>query len=130
MPRGWDQPHAVNAGISFDAANWTFTLAWRYHTGWPNTPVSRGPDGEAVVGERNSDRLRPYHRMDLRASRRVALENSELQFYFEFINLYNRKNECCRNVLQFDIPSDDPLVFEETEQWLPFTPSLGVKWEF
>ncbi|MEM9303665.1 MAG: TonB-dependent receptor [Pseudomonadota bacterium] len=129
VPRNWDQPHAVNVGVSLDAAAWTFTFAWQYHTGWPVTAVQRTPGEPPTVGERNVDRLGGYHRLDVRASRTIPLPNSTLQLYVEVLNLYNRKNECCREVFQFR-SNQQQRSFEVSEQWLPFTPSLGIKWEF
>ena len=92
IPRDWDQPHAFNTGLSFAVSDWTLTLALRYHSGWPKTPLRRIRDGSdtlAEIGARNSDRHGIYHRLDARASRRLQLPNSTLQFYLEIINLYN-----------------------------------------
>lgn len=40
VPRASDQPHTVTADLAYRAGpRWTLNLAWRYHTGWPTTPV-------------------------------------------------------------------------------------------
>jgi len=89
-----DQPHTVNLNLGlYLGASWHLNLAWRFHTGWPTTPVSSGTleneagedeagENEAgengageitvvpVLGRLNSARLSDYHRLDLRLSRR------------------------------------------------------------
>jgi len=40
VPRAFDQPHTVTADLAYRLGpRWTVNLAWRYHTGWPTTPV-------------------------------------------------------------------------------------------
>jgi outer membrane cobalamin receptor len=134
VPRSWDQRHAINLGVSFPLKKWHMTLAWRYHSGWPRTPVGEFEfDGEPVVlpviGDRNSDGYGIYHRMDMRASRDIPVSRGSLRFYLEVINLYNRKNECCDDYDVFVFP--EQVTFSNiSEEWLPLLPSLGLKWEF
>ena len=132
-PRSWDQRDAISAGISVPAGEWTWTLGWRYHSGWRSTPVVSVPVGDGrdfQTGARNSERLAPYHRLDLRVARSWSLARGSLQAYLEVMNVYNRRNECCQGVFGFFDAAGAESVFTETDEWLPFTPSLGVKWEF
>jgi hypothetical protein len=40
VPRSLDQPHTVALDLDFRLPReWRLNLAWRYHTGWPTTPV-------------------------------------------------------------------------------------------
>jgi hypothetical protein len=141
VPRSLDQPHTLALDLNVRLARaWNLNLAWRYHTGWPTTPVradvtagpadpdnSETPELAAVFGPLNSERLPPYHRLDLRASRRWALRSGGLTFFVDVQNLYDRRNLSGFNVL----PAEDGggLKLEE-EHWTGIFPSLGIVWEF
>lgn len=143
VPRSLDQPHTAGLALSFQLPRrWDLALAWRYHTGWPTTPVTGRllppdePDGPgepeepelvAVFGPLNSQRLPDYHRLDLRASRSWALRSGRLTFYVDVQNLYDREN-----LAGFDLAIDEDAgtVELEEEHWPGLFPSLGVLWEF
>jgi hypothetical protein len=150
VPRALDQPHALTLDLNYRFANqWSLNLAWRYHSGWPTTPVEarrieepedpedpeepEEPEEEAkselvaVFGRLNSERFPPYHRLDLRASRRWDLRTGALTFFVDIQNLYNR-----RNLAGFDIGLDEEagVVELEPEDWPGIFPSLGFTWEF
>ena len=136
--RSWDQPDAFSAGLDFQVQSWDVTLAWRYHTGWPKTPLTfddfvfdNGVEARLpIIGERNDARWSVYHRMDMRASRNIPVPRGELRFYLEFINLYNRKNECCVDGRAFFNRNGKIIYQARVEDLLPFVPSLGLKWDF
>ncbi len=46
-PRLYDERHAVKLDLDWSGERWRFNLAWRYHTGWPTTPLTAQP----VFGE-------------------------------------------------------------------------------
>ena len=134
VARKFDQTHAVN--VDFDVLigeSWTFNAAWRYHTGWPTTPVGvtaiEDEEGEIEyeieLGPINSDRLADYHRLDVRVSRDWELSWGTLTAFADIQNLYNRKNES-----GFDIAIDDGVLEINTEEWAGILPSLGVSIEF
>jgi hypothetical protein len=135
--RQLDQPHALDLATHFRLPrNWALTLTWRYHTGWPTTPVTiavvaEDESGEEVllpqVGARNSERLPSYHRMDLRASRRFERARGQLHLYVDVHNLYDR-----RNVAGYDFEVDEEsgeLIVDE-DGWVGILPSAGITWEF
>ncbi len=135
-PRRFDQAHAVNLDLDWRITDrWTLNLAWRYHTGWPTTPLGLVPeldeDGEAVfvpvAGRRNSTRLPDYHRLDLRASRTWTLRTGTLGFFVDVQNAYDRGN-----VAGFDFMIDEELgtLMPNPEQWAGILPSLGLSFEF
>lgn len=142
IPVPHDQTHAVTASVTWKpGTRWNFTGVWIYHTGWPTTPLTTtatfSETGEATlnydIGQPYSDRLADYHRMDLRASYRKDLKRSELTFFIDVQNLYNRENA---RGLEIDEPTIGPatdgvaaVTFSE-ESWLGILPSFGVKWEF
>ena len=145
VPRRFDQPHALVASADLTLpGRWHLSFAWRYHSGWPATPVEllvaegddavagedddEGEDGDGPVarfGRPYSDRLPDYHRLDLRASRRWPLtygtKQGTLTFYVDVQNVYDRAN-----LAGFDLAVDDDggLVLEG-ESWPGVVPSLG-----
>ncbi len=154
VPRSLDQPHTLALDLNFQLPKqWNLNLAWRYHSGWPRTPVEArlvpGPDDPddpddpedpedpeeekaepvlvAVFGPLYSERFPPYHRLDLRASRRRDLRLGTLTFFVDIQNVYSR-----RNLAGFDAHLDEEAgVLElEEEHWPGIFPSLGVAWEF
>ena len=128
VKRSWDQPHAFSAGLDFRLFSWDVNLAWRYHSGWPKTPLSYGDfvfdNGvEAnlpIIGERNTARWSDYSRFDMRASRNIPVPRGELRFYLEFINIFDRVNECCVDSNVFLNNQGKVIYFAGTEDWLPF----------
>lgn len=138
VPRSLDQPDTVALDLNFRLPRqWSLSLAWRYHTGWPTTPVEAGfvidpedpeeePELVAMFGRLNSERLPDYHRLDLRASRRFNLRTGRLTFFVDVQNVYDR-----RNLAGFDVSLDEDAgtVELEEERWPGFFPSLGITWE-
>lgn len=136
VPRLFDQTHAVN--VDFDVsikAHWRLNAAWRYHTGWPTTPldvaVQQDDEGEAefvpILGPINSRRLPSYHRLDLRASRRWQLRGATVDVFVDIQNVYNRKNVAG---FDFEIDEDDGTLVSDTETWPGILPSAGISIEF
>lgn len=137
VPRPFDQRHAVNVDLDFRlGAAWTLNCAFRYHSGWPTTPIDLAEeidddDGETsfvpVLGPLYSERLPAYHRLDLRATRRWQLTAGELSFYVDIQNVYDRQN-----LAGFDIEIDDEdgLLVKEEEPWAGILPSVGVSFRF
>lgn len=80
----------------------------------------------AVFGPLRSKRFPPYHRLDLRASRRWDLRAGALTFFVDIQNVYNR-----HNLAGFDAQPDEDagVVVLEKERWAGIFPSLGVTWE-
>ena len=151
VPRALDQPHTLGLDLNYRLTRqWNLNLAWRYHTGWPTTPVEarfvddpeepedpEDPEDpgdlkerrlEAVFGPLNSERFPPYHRLDLRASRRWDLRAGRLTFFVDIQNLYNRRNRSGFSVINLD--EDAGRVILEEERWPGVFPSAGITWEF
>ncbi|MEO7795899.1 MAG: TonB-dependent receptor [Thermoanaerobaculia bacterium] len=133
--RQTDQPQALAVNLNLaPGSNWNVHFAWRYHTGWPTTPVTATTvedDGELevvpVLGDLNSERLPAYHRLDLRASRSWRLRGGVLEFFIDVQNLYDRNN-----VAGFDLGIDEEglgITLPE-EHWPGIFPSVGISFEF
>jgi hypothetical protein len=131
VPRSIDQRHTLNVDVNYRLGRgWDANFAWRFHTGWPTTPLSNEePDGGALptLGPRNSDRLSAYHRLDARVSRRWPIRFGSLTVFGDVQNLYGR-----RNVAGFDLEVDDATgeVFLKKERWPGFFASVGFSLEF
>lgn len=126
FPFDFDQPLIANlVGQYRLTERWQFGAKWSVHSGSPYTPIvgtGTYPDGrvQPLYGPINSERLPPYHRLDLRVDARFTPTFSA---YFELINAYNRKNVAGYRY------SADYSTREEVYQ-LPLLPSFGVVWAF
>jgi hypothetical protein len=136
VPRLFDQRHSLKLDVDVrPTERWNVNAAWRFHTGWPTTPlgVCSRPDGEdgpeivPVLGPLNSERLPDYHRLDARVSRFWIRSWGSLTFFIDVQNLYDR-----RNAAGFDIEIDeeDGLLTSVAESWPGILPSAGIRFEF
>ncbi len=138
VPRARDQRHAFYADATWALnANWTISAAWQFHTGWPTTDLvyTLAPlnNGRRLLVETTGPvyglRMPDYHRLDLRATRRVKLKRGELRVYVDVFNAYDRLN-----VLGYDhkvtVSGTTVTDRREAREQLPILPSAGVSWEF
>lgn len=141
VPRRFDQPHALTLDLNLrPGRQWNLNFAWRYHTGWPTTAISgrleEDDEGEVeavpVFGPRNGERLPPYHRLDLRASREWKPSWGTVGLFVEIQNLYDRENTAGFDV-DFELLVDQQgqvQVLALEEPWGGFLPSFGVTFDF
>ncbi|MFT5143262.1 MAG: ferric enterobactin receptor [Rhodothermales bacterium] len=113
---------------------WTASATWTLATGKPFTsPESEyaitlldGTEQSYIhVGDKNSERLPAYHRMDASVHYRFPVKASTMDIGFSVFNLYNRKNVWYR---EFDL-SQTPLVTTDVS-FLGVTPNLSVRVDF
>jgi len=106
----YDRPHSASIFIQHKfSEKLTFNAAWMFQSGLPYTPVAGkqltislepGEDGEPVYyetfiyGERNSARMKNYHRLDLGLTVNKIGANNKVKssWTFSVYNAYNRKN--------------------------------------
>ena len=139
--RDFDQRHTITLNSSYQIAlRWHLNLSWRFHTGNPTTPLEHTlvhhSDGHMDCargfGEYNTDRLPPYHSLDLRLTKTSEYKSWTLNWYVQILNLYNRSNvhervfsevrdEATRTLTGCEV-SDEPLF--------PILPTLGVSATF
>jgi outer membrane cobalamin receptor len=130
--RSWDQTYTLNAGLLWTRDLWSFSAGAVYRSGWPTTPVSLNEAATfptANVALRNSDRMRAYGSVDVRLSREIRLERSDLNVFIELTNFLDRSNPCC---IEYEIGDEDDLgllVLDE-QAYLPTIPSIGFTWTF
>ena len=138
VPRSWDQTHAVTGNLTWQWRKWSLSAVGRYHSGWPRTLLLLLPvfdNGGGFIGagsdlsQRNREDYDDYSRVDLRLSRRVDLENSVFEFYFEIYNVFDADNQCC--VADHDIEFGPSVIAApNVDEFLPFFPSFGFVWTF
>lgn len=134
VPRSWDQPHALQAGVQWRHGPWQSAGRFNWHSGWPYTPLFASAqswtDPHAVelwLGARNSLRQEAFRSVDLRLAWTHPLLRGEFEASLELRNTFNADNECCRNYQVVSADGRSTLV-ESTRNWLPVTPILGVRW--
>ena len=103
----YDRPHSVNISLNYQLTErWSLSALWTYQTGLPFTPVIGvqstpviTPEGEVdfqqtnIYGERNNDRMRDYHRLDLAAKFKTHTEKDrKAEWTFSIYNVYCRQN--------------------------------------
>ena len=138
VPRARDQRHTWRGDLTY-APNprWEFSVAGQFHTGWPTTDVvyslANLTNGRRVTVAANGvwygRRMPAYHRMDLRATRRIVLSRGELRLFLDVYNAYNQVN-----VIGYDhqvaISGAEVTVTRKPREQLPLLPSVGVEWSF
>jgi outer membrane receptor protein involved in Fe transport len=140
VPRSWDQRHTLNFNLDFrPREHWEVSLTGLYHTGWPTTEVRaeqvQNPDGSSgilpILGPRNARRYSPYHRLDLKLTRRFVVGGATLSLYLEVTNLYGRRNVCCADGFNYLPQPDGGVRVERIDgTWLRQLPVAGLTWDF
>jgi len=99
----YDVPHSGSINISRKLSEkWSVSLSWVYQTGLPYTPVLGRqliPVGKdeyiegLVYGERNSDRMEDYHRLDIGFTKvKTTKRGRRAEWNYSIYNAYNRAN--------------------------------------
>lgn len=144
----YDRPHIFNINLSTKInAKWDFSANWTYQTGLPftpaiglrNTPDPFNPeiDRETLIyGERNSDRMRDFHRLDLGFNyHKITKRGNRAIWSFSIYNAYSRQNPYFNyyhvngnddfTLGQLDY-SDQPMKLYQ-RSFFPFLPSFSYK---
>ena len=144
----YDRPHSVNINVNYQLTErWSLSALWTYQTGLPFTPVIGvqntpviSPEGDVyyeqtnIYGERNSDRMRDYHRLDLAAKFKTKTEKSrKAEWTFSIYNVYCRQNPY---YYYYGDPKGDPLYWNQfpdepqtlwQRSFFPIIPSFSYK---
>ena len=139
--RDFDQRHTITLNGSYQIGlRWHLNLSWRFHTGNPTTPLehtlvlnSYGVEScERGFGEYNTDRLPPYHSLDLRLTKTSEYKSWTLNWYVQILNLYNRSNVHERVFSEVRDEATGTLTGCEVsdEPLFPILPTLGVSATF
>jgi outer membrane receptor protein involved in Fe transport len=138
FPRSWDQRHALQVGMNWQADGWNFSIAANIRSGWPTTDLRFeeviGPGGEqelvAIPGVRNAEQLPHFASLDARISRKLDVRRGTLTVFAEVTNLLDRNNICC---IDYDLETDqngNDFLESSPDYLLPFLPAIGILWEF
>ena len=136
FPAAQDQRHELKIMNTMAVGQWKFAASWLYGSGKPYTaPISQYfielLDGSELsyvhVGEKNSFRLPPYHRLDVSVSRTFPSETGGMDFVLglSVFNLYNRRNI---SYYKYDL-STQPVEVTEISS-LGITPTAFVQLNF
>ena len=139
--RDFDQRHTIILNGSYQIAlRWHLHLSWRFHTGNPTTPLEHTlvrysddyAECERGFGEYNTDRLPPYHSLDLRFTKTSEYKSWMLNWYVQILNLYNRSNVHERVFSEVHDEATGELAGCEVsdEPLFPILPTLGVSATF
>ena len=144
----YDRPHSVNINVNYQLTErWSLSALWTYQTGLPYTPVIGvqttpviTPEGDVdfeqtnIYGERNSDRMRDYHRLDLAAKFKTMTEKGrKAEWTFSIYNVYCRQNPY---YYYYGDPKGDPLYWNQypdepqtlwQRSFFPIIPSFSYK---
>ncbi|HVO74490.1 MAG TPA: TonB-dependent receptor [Ignavibacteriaceae bacterium] len=127
-PRFTDQTHTISFVNDFDLGKqWTLNIRFNYGSGFAYTPRVLRFDLQSnrniwVDGEKNSDHLPPYKRIDLRVAKEFELFGLQTNLFLDVSNLFNFKNIYGYN---YRYDGNGNPYREEVELW-PIIPSLGL----
>lgn len=148
----YDRPHSFSLDINRKInEQWNVNAVWVYQSGLPYTPAiaryyipnTEGDrvqyDYEALVyGERNSERMRSYHRLDVGVNYITETKRGrKATWTFSVYNLYNRRNpyfyyykdQPLFKGRSLDEGSYSPLKLYQFS-FFPIIPSVSYKVEF
>jgi hypothetical protein len=137
-----DRRHSLSCSFNVNiSTSLSVDTQWRFGSGFPYTPIvghlnspdswQADPYGWVLVkGQKNSQRLPPYQRLDLRVSYKSHIGKIKTSFYLELVNILN-----IHNIFYYDWswnnnrPADDAI--EKTPIYMmPFMPMAGSRFEF
>ncbi|MCF8359394.1 MAG: TonB-dependent receptor, partial [Prolixibacteraceae bacterium] len=146
----YDRPHSLSLNINHRFnEKWSVNASWVYQSGIPYTPVigrQISPsvnqwDGSVeyteafIYGERNSERMRSYHRLDIGANLTTKTKKGRKAVWtFSVYNLYNRHNPAAYYYGSEDdtffyrsgLETDQPVVLNQIS-YFPIIPTVSYK---
>ncbi len=154
-PALFDRRHNLNVALNYRiSGKFHLGVRWNYGSGFPYTPAvgikprirmmkgeeenipeieTIGESGRVILDpdfgdtmNRNSARLPPYSRIDLRVNWSASIFGLESDFYVDIINLFNREN-----IITYNYTINDELEPEPSPALLlPFIPTFGISVRF
>ncbi len=125
IPSAWDNRHIVIlTALRKLPRNWDVGLKWRFSGGAPYTPydleVSSRRDAWDLQGMAyfdyarfNSERLPPFHQLDLRVDKQFFLNNISMMFYLDIQNVYNFQSTFPDNYIRAENENGMPILFTD-----------------
>ncbi|MBN2804220.1 MAG: TonB family protein, partial [Deltaproteobacteria bacterium] len=129
-PFDYDQTHILTVVASAVLGmGWEAGIRFRLVSGNPYTPINGSvydSDSDTywpIWGQSNSDRLPPFHQLDVRIDKIWTFKHMKFSVYLDIQNVYNRKN---LEGHQFNYDYSQRVDF----YGLPIIPSIGMKLEY
>ena len=128
----------VAASYAFDGG-WKIGAKYRAQSGDAFTPlvsVAVDPATGAptpTFGAPFSERLRAYHRLDVRLEKQARYGFGDVLYYVDILNITDRENVANREFPLRNTSLDDanaPTILPDDEEGIPFFVALGVKLSF
>ncbi len=125
----YDQPHSMNAAVSWKRGHWTLGGRFQLYSGLPSTPVI-GAEFDSdrnlhipIPGEINSDRAPIHHQLDIRIDYAWTWGSAKMLAFLDVQNVY-----LDRSVVTYFYSYDytQKSAFES----LPLIPSVGLRGVF
>lgn len=144
----YDRPHSINLNANYMLSEkWSLSASWTYQTGLPYTPLiatqyipyldgngNLGFEESHIYGERNSARMKPYHRLDIAAKWKTKTEKGRnAEWTFSIYNAYCRQNpyyyyygdKIGDPISWGQFPNDPPQLWQRC--FFPIIPSFSYK---
>jgi len=153
IPTAWDNRNLFTfTATRVIKRNWNIGFKWRYVGGAPYTPYDLNkssliaawnvqPSGYLDYANYNTNRLKPFHQLDIRVDKMYYLKKWTLNFYVDIQNLYSFKSDQqSRLITVLDSNSNpvvdplDPTRYElknvDSQGSTSILPTIGVIVEF
>jgi outer membrane receptor for ferrienterochelin and colicin len=126
IPSAWDNRNILNiSALASLKKNWDIGLKWRFVGGAPYTPYDE--DRSALVeawdakgrgyldyNRYNTERLKPFHQLDLRVDKEYYFRKWSLNLYLDVQNVYNFKAQSPAELVQVRDENNQPIVLPTT----------------
>jgi len=122
----YDQPHSMNAAVSWKSGKWTLGGRWQLYSGLPYTPATGSVfDSDRnvyvpIYAEPNSERAPLHHQLDLRIDRHWTWGPVEMTGFLDVQNVY-MNDSIVTYFYSYDY--SERAAFRS----LPIIPSLGLR---
>jgi hypothetical protein len=122
----FDQPHSLNAAVSWKRGKWQLGARFEYYSGLPFTPVTGSVFNSDVnsytpiYGSLDSERAPAHHQLDLRVDRTWQIGSLALTGFIDVQNVYMN-----RSLTSYAYNYDYSQRF--AFQSLPIIPTIGIR---
>ena len=136
-PHLFDRTHIVSIVANYNfTPNFEIGAKWQYLSGTSEAPVNsitlvqdpitRGLNPLLAAAEENfTVELEPYHKLDMRVSRKWKLWGTQIGGFLDIINIYNRKNKIKIVIDESqEVPGTDNIYLDEGKSELPQLPLI------